>query len=238
MWSTAQPFRFRQDVRNVQQAVTRPGRKRIQNLTFGFLIRSAFSARSDSLRQRANALWQQSCHVAAISFTLADRLPCIDPDRTMLAGLIHKIGALPVIGLAQQQPKLFSGAAFLDKAIEHFCNSLGRDVLERWKLGDDLLPVVANAEDWQRTGYAVPDYVDVVLLAQLHSYVGTPRMHEVPRIDELPAFRKLELGKLTPRQSFAVLEEADHEIRDLRHLLAQGISRLSGVQHRLPMGLC
>jgi hypothetical protein len=28
------------------------------------------------------------------------------------------------------------------------------------------------------------------------------------------------LGKLTPRQSIAVLEEADVEIRDLRHLLA------------------
>jgi HD-like signal output (HDOD) protein len=213
-------FRFRQDARNVQQAVTRLGRKRIQNLTFGFLVRSAFTARSGSLRRRANALWRQSCHVAAISFTLADRLPCVDPDRAMLAGLIHKIGALPIIGLAQQKPQAFPDESSLEEAIQHLRQPLGHIVVEHWKLGDDLVGVVTHAEDWWRTGYAVPDYVDVVLLAQLHTYVGTPHMHEVPRIDELPAFRKLGMGKLTPRRSLAVLEEADHEIRELRHLLA------------------
>ncbi|MCB1803073.1 MAG: HDOD domain-containing protein [Gammaproteobacteria bacterium] len=213
-------FRFAHRADTVQQAVTRLGRSRIRNLALGFLIRNAFDTRSPALRKHANALWLRSCHVAAVSFTLARQLSLLDPERAMLAGLVHQIGVLPILGLAQQQPQLFGQAALLDIAVPTFEKRLGRFVLEHWKLGDDLVDVVDHAGDWRRIGYAVPDYVDIVLLAQRHADMGRPGIDQGPPIDSLPAFRKLELGRLTPRKSIRVLEEAEREIVELRRILS------------------
>lgn len=65
-----------------------------------------------------------------------------------------------------------------------------------------------------------PDYVDLVVVAQLHAFVGTPAMARLPRLDLVPAFHKLALGKLTPRHSIGILENAREQIRELRDLLA------------------
>jgi HD-like signal output (HDOD) protein len=213
-------FRFASDAQTVQQAVTRLGRERIRTLAIGFLIRSAFRTRSQLLRKRANALWLRSCQVAAVSFVLARLLPTLDPERAMLAGLIHRIGSLPVIGLAQQEPALFADPALLDQAIRRFHKPLGAFVLERWNLGADMLDVVHHTDNWRHTGHALPDYVDVVLLAQMHVRIGRAQNRNLPRIDALPAFRKLELGKLTPRKSIEALEAAEQEIADLRQALS------------------
>jgi HD-like signal output (HDOD) protein len=213
-------FRFAREAQSVQQAVTRLGRERIRTLATGFLIRSAFHSRSPQLRKRANALWLRSCQVAAVSFILARVLPTLDPERAMLAGLIHRIGSLPVIGLAQQHPELFTEPALLDQAIRRFHKPLGAHVLERWNLGADMLDVVQYTDNWRHAGHALPDYVDVVLLAQIHARIGRPSSRRLPRIDELPAYRKLELGKLTPRKSIEALETAEQEIADLRRALS------------------
>jgi hypothetical protein len=65
-----------------------------------------------------------------------------------------------------------------------------------------------------------PDYVDLVVVAQLHAYVGTAKMRDLPRLDLIPAFHKLALGKLTPRHSIGILENAKDQIKELREMLA------------------
>ena len=215
-------FRFARRADSVQQAVTRLGRERIRNLAVGFLLRHAFHTNSAVLRKRANALWLRSCHIAAISFTLARQLPMLDAERAMLAGLIHQIGALPILGMTDRNPELFGGTALVDRAVNAFARPLGRFVIERWQLGDDMLDVVQYAGDYQRIGHAVPDYADVVVLAQLHADMGRPGFHHLPRFDSLPAFRKLELGRLTPRKSLQALADAEQEILELRRILSGG----------------
>lgn len=213
-------FGFVRKAGSVQQAVTRLGRDRIRNVAVGFLMRNAFNTRSTVLRKHANALWLRSCHVAAICFTLARQLPMLDPERAMLAGLIHQIGILPVLGLAQSNPDLFATPGVLNRAKLAFARPLGRFVIERWALGEDMLDVVENAGNWQRIGHAVPDYADIVILAQLHADLGRANASQAPRFDQVSAFRKLEFGKLTPRKSVEALGQADQEIQELRRILA------------------
>jgi hypothetical protein len=64
------------------------------------------------------------------------------------------------------------------------------------------------------------DYVDLVVLAQLHAFIGTKRMQQLPRLDLVPAFHKLALGKLTPRFSLHILENAKQNIQELQALLS------------------
>ena len=215
-------FRFRHEARNIQQAVTRLGRDRVHNLAIGFLLRSAFRTQSAKLKRKTHGLWLEGCHVAAVSFALAKLLPSVDPERAMLAGLIHKIGALPIYALANDFPALLQDMHAIEFAVRHFQRPLAIDILEQWDLGEDLTEVVRCTGRWQRTGYAVPDYADVVLLAQLHALVGKREHEHLPRIDELPAFQKLEWGKLTPKRSIAALEDAEQDIRELRQILMSG----------------
>lgn len=214
-------FRFAKKASTVQQAVTRLGRDRVRNIAISFLMRHAFHTESGRLRKRAEALWLRSCHVAAVSFTLARHLPNLDPDRAMLAGLIHEIGALPVLGLANQQPTLFADSGLLDGAIDGFGKPLGQHVLQRWSFDDEMLEVVRQAGRWERIGCALPDYADVVNLAQLHAEMGRPGAATRPPLSRVPAFQKLELGKLTPNKSIQAIEDAGKEIAELRRILAR-----------------
>jgi len=213
-------FHFGKKARNVHQAVTRLGRARVQNLAVGFLMREAFQTRSAALRKQAKSLWMDSCHVAAVSFMLAKHIPGLDPERAMLAGLIHRIGALPVLGFANQSDPLKDNPALLDYMLDLFSRPLGEKIIQKWDLGQDLVDAVKYANTWGRVGYALPDYVDVVLLAQLHTLIGKPHMETLPRVDQLPAYQKLDFGRLTPRRSIAVLELADQEIQELKQILS------------------
>ncbi|BAN68966.1 signal transduction protein [endosymbiont of unidentified scaly snail isolate Monju] len=205
---------------SLQQAVARLGRQQVRNLVFSCIIKDLF--RTDSpvnLKSRIQALWRHSCRVAAISTILARLTPGLDPERALLAGLVHDIGAIPLLHAARNLPALQKAPGLLDHLIDDLKGEVGQLTLEHWHFDHELARVARHAEDWQRLGTAIPDYLDVVLLAQLHAAVGQGTGSRLPRIDQIPAFRRLALGRLTPRHSIAVLDEAKREIAEIEDLL-------------------
>ncbi|MCU7798328.1 MAG: histidine kinase, partial [Candidatus Thiodiazotropha sp. (ex Myrtea spinifera)] len=104
--------------------------------------------------------------------------------------------------------------------IENLKAEVGAMVLRKWEFPDYFVQTALHAEDWMEDISHEPDYVDLVVVAQLHAYVGTPMMSSLPRLDLVPAFHKLALGKLTPRHSLGVLENAKERIRELKEMLA------------------
>lgn len=208
-----------QPITDLPQAVTRLGRAQIRSLVFSCIVKGLFRTDSKALQSRMHELWAHSCHVAAISFLLAKHTKGLSPERAMLAGLVHDIGIIPILGEARNHPQLLAKIELLDKAIDNLRAEMGSLTLRQWHLDSNLSEIALHAEDWQRIGSAVPDYIDVVQLAQLHAYIGTPRMSRLPRIDQIPAFEKLMLGELTPRKSLAILDEAEQDISEVRHLL-------------------
>ena len=53
-----------------------------------------------SLRRVCNGLWAHSIEVAATSQVLARSVTHLDPEEALLAGLLHDIGALPILSRA------------------------------------------------------------------------------------------------------------------------------------------
>jgi len=208
-----------QQITDLNQAVARLGRQQIRSLVFSCIVKGLFRTDSKALQSRMRELWEHSCHVAAVSQALARHTPGLSPERAMLAGLVHDIGIIPILGEARNHPQLLNKLELLDQAITNLRSEVGALTLRQWKLEGDLSEIALHAEDWFRCSSALPTYVDVVQLAQLHAYIGTARMQELPRIDDIPAFHKLMLGGLTPRRSLAVLDEADKEIQEVRELL-------------------
>ncbi len=207
-----------EEISNCQDAVTRLGQSATRELVSSFAMRGLFRTKSRMLHRRMQQLWEHSRRVAALCQVLAKRTTTLDPDRAMLAGLIHDIGAIPVLNLAHNYPDIAKDHVLLEQAINDLQKELGAMVLRRWAFPGDIVETVLHAEDWMREKDGDPDYTDLVIAAQLHSYLGTPRGRELPPPYLVPAYHKLAGKKLGPRLSLTILEEAAEEIRTVEQL--------------------
>jgi HD-like signal output (HDOD) protein len=207
-------------VTTVGKATTRLGRRKLRNLVYSCLIKSAFKVRSGTLRRRMEALWQRSVHVAALSFVLGRETPGIDPEQALLAGLIHEAGAIAIIGAVARFPELAAREEAIDHAVALLRDDTAMRLLRRWGLHTDFVGLVGETGNWQRVGSAIPELVDVVNVAILHARIGRPGARALPRIDRIPAWHKLARNRLTPQRSLAFLEEAASDVQELRSLLS------------------
>ena len=207
-------------IASVQQAVSRLGRNKVRSLVYSCLLKSIFKIQSPVLKKTMESLWHHSAHVAALSFVLGRQTPGIDPEQAMLAGLVHDIGAIAAIDGISRYSKLAENEASLRRSIDQLRVELGIKTLQHWGLCDELGLVIRHAEDWHRIGSAIPDNADIVVLAQMHAMIGTPRMATLPRINEVPAFDKLTNSEMTPRQSLNLLEQAAGEVREVHALIS------------------
>lgn len=211
-------FRGLNSVENVRTAVVRLGGVCVRNVVSSLVMNQLYQAKETApIKKELLELWVHGTRVAAISSVLAKRLTRLDPDEAMLAGLIHDIGTLPILKRALDFPELLADREALDRVIEHMHADIGKLILEEWHFPEELLQVAAEHEDLQRDLGTEPDYVDIVMIANLHSMMGQAKnRHKDIDWNEIPAFRKL---GLTPEQSIATMAEAQAEIAEVQKLL-------------------
>lgn len=202
---------------NCHSAITRIGLAASRNLVVSFTLRNLFQARDPMLRERLQQTWQHSCRVGAISSVLARLTPGLDPDRALLAGLVHDIGVLPLLQYIETL-KLDVDQARLDILIGRMRIALGTFMLKTWQFDPGLTSIPAQAEDWGRdTGMRV-DYGDIVQVAHVHSQFGRGG-YSGPLLPELKAFQKLTIGRLGPGYSLELLEQSQQEIAEVLRIL-------------------
>lgn len=208
-------MRGRSPVTDLKMAVTRLGNTLVRNLVISLVMEQLYEAKSARLKQRMKALWLHSTRVAAISHVFARRFTKLKPDEAMLAGLIHDIGILPIIKHAEKHRALLETGDRLDRIIRDHHGPIGKAILENWRFPPELVEAVAEHDNLRWNARPEADYTDVVLIANLHSYIGT--RHAYTKLDwtRVPAFNKL---ALTPDESIAVLEEAREEVLEVQRL--------------------
>ncbi|MEJ2404488.1 MAG: HDOD domain-containing protein [Candidatus Thiodiazotropha sp.] len=212
-------YRGKTQIDNLPDAVTRLGRSVTHNLVISFALSKLFHSRSQDLKQRMLKLWKHVSYVAPICHELANVTPGLAPDQALLCGLLHDIGALAILGNARSKPELANNPDLLDRMVKNLKAEVGAMVLKKWEFPGYFVQAALHAEDWMEDIGEDPDYVDLVVVAQLHAFIGTPMMGRLPRLDLVPAFHKLALGKLTPRHSIQILDNAKDQIREMRELL-------------------
>ncbi len=212
-------YRGRKTIESCPEALTRLGLKVAQDLITSFSLKTVFKAKSRLIQSRMNELWQHSSYVAAICAVLAHKTPGFDPDRAMLAGLVHDIGSVPILTLADGFPELGDDPSPLDKALADFRGHAGALIMRKWNFPKDFEDIVLHAEDWYRNQSERPDYTDLVIVSQLHSFVGNIGIHRYPKMHTLPAYTKLVTGKLDADLSMNILEIAKDEIWEIQKLL-------------------
>jgi len=206
-------------VESCAKAVVRLGLRVTHNLVVNYTMRDLFQAKTDLLNQRMHELWRHSVRVAAICYVLAKRFRNFNADEAMSIGLLHDIGVAAILNNASSYPEMASDPAAVDMAIKQLRVPFGSRILRSWRFADEYVEATEQAENWMRRGEGDADYCDLLIVAQLHSYVGTEPTMSLPPLDQVPAMPRLNLGELTPRHSLAILDEAQEQIEETEALL-------------------
>lgn len=209
-------YRGNSQIDNIQTAITRLGAKVVRNLVQSLVMQQLFQSQSPALKKRIETLWSHSVSVAVIAASFARKFTQLSPDQAMLAGLLHDIGTLPIVSRAEDFPEIAGEDALLDEAIEKMHTTVGKLILETWKFPAEMIAVAAEHEDLGRYSAEV-DYVDLVLVANLHSYIGTAHRYAKVQWADVPALAKL---GLTPAESLLAMEQAKGEMAQMRALLS------------------
>ena len=197
-------------IESVEAAVTRMGGDMTRNLVTSIAMEQMFQATSDITDKRLRELWEHSTQVAALSHALTGQFTKLKPDQALLAGLVHDIGALPILTMAEDIPELLENEALLDSIIKQAHPMIGEAILKKWNFADEIIPVAAEHENLARNHDGPADYVDVIIVANLESYQGTQHPYASLDLSQVPAFSKLGLN---PEDSEVVDIEAVKETK-------------------------
>ncbi len=184
-------YRSRNPIDNIQTAIARLGNVQVRNLVSSLVMQQMFQATNDLLDARLRKLWEHSSEVAAISMVLAMQCNGLQKDQAMLAGLIHDIGALPILVRAEDIPELLDDEVLLDNVVSKLHPTLGRMILENWDFPEHLIAVAAEHENMDYSHDGAPDYVDLVLVANLQSHFGSEHPLAQQDWDSVSAFQRL-----------------------------------------------
>ncbi|MDO9423760.1 MAG: HDOD domain-containing protein [Methylobacter sp.] len=209
----------RKKIESCPEALTRLGLKTAQDIITAVAMKSVFNAKSPLIRQKMTELWLHSSYIASISAVFAHKIPGFDPDRAMLAGLIHDIGIVPILTYADKHPDIIANPRDLVETVRQLRASIGVQIIRQWDFPEDFEDVVINAENWFRNDTNPANYADIVMISQLHSFIGKVDIKKIPKIDDLPAYKKL-AGHLNASDSINILDTAKDEIEYIRKMLA------------------
>jgi putative nucleotidyltransferase with HDIG domain len=204
---------------NLLEAVQALGMFFVRDLAISHALLFMCSARSPLITERLRRAYAHSIHVAAFSYVLARKVPALDPEQALLAGLLHDVGAFPVLCAADAYMDDAENQKELDSVVWRLHGVVGSMVLQQWGFDEELVKTAESCDDWRRNPGPQPDYADIVLVAQLHSFIGTQRMKGLPQFASIPAFRKLAGAEPAPQFSLRVFNSGRNVIARLENML-------------------
>ena len=104
-------------IESCEDAVVRLGITTTADLITIYTLREMFKSRRPELQERYATLWAHVTEVGALAYVLAKLTPGLKPDQAMLAGIVHDIGAIPVIMYADRHPALMQDLDGLDDLV-------------------------------------------------------------------------------------------------------------------------
>ena len=185
-------LRTNKEITDLQMAISRLGINYTCNLATGLAMEQMFQATSDVVDRKMREVWNKSTEIAGICHALCRHYTRLAPDQATLAGLVHQIGVLPILTYAEEHSELLADSISLNHVIERIHPIIGDRILKAWDFPAPIAAVPGQHLDFSRDSAKV-DYVDIVQVATLQSYLGS--QHPYTELDWaiIPAFAKLGL---------------------------------------------
>ncbi|WP_417779893.1 HDOD domain-containing protein [Stutzerimonas xanthomarina] len=189
-------LRTNREINDLQMAISRLGINYTSNLATGLAMEQMFQATTDVVDRKMREVWNKSTEIAAISHVLCRNFTRLPADQATLAGLVHQIGVLPILTYAEEHSALLSDSISLNHVIDRIHPIIGEKILRAWEFPDPIATVPGQYLDFSRVSAKV-DYIDIVQVATLQSYIGTSHPYTQLDWNRIPAFAQLGLDPRT-----------------------------------------
>lgn len=181
-------YRSRTPIDDLQMAVTRLGIRMVRDLVICLAMKQIFQATSDVLDKQFRNSWNTSVEIAAICRMMATTVPGMNSEQALLAGLVHNIGALPILVMAEDDDELFQDADALKDLIDQLQGRVGELILKNWNFADHMIEVVKECHNFSYNHEGPATFVDLVQASLLQG--GFVDENSVDW-SNVPAFEKL-----------------------------------------------
>ncbi|MCL1067672.1 HDOD domain-containing protein [Shewanella olleyana] len=138
---------------NISAAVNRIGLVQIKSIVTSVALEQLFISTNEMVWEVMDEVWQTSIEVTASSGAMLaiynKRNPSkkLDPETLTLAGLVHNIGALPVLSEAETKPDAFTSIDQLRGLVRKMQGPIGRAILKTWDFAPEVMEVVERWAD-------------------------------------------------------------------------------------------
>ncbi len=204
-------------VTKVKDAILRLGLKQTKNLVMSLAMLELFQGNDPSIMVHLERLWHLSVDVSCHCFYICKSYKILDPSDAQIAGLLHDIGSVTVLGYFESQ-NIGMSTESLEASLARLRNLIGLLVVEKWEMSQDICKVVEYSNIWNFDADDSIEYVDVVNLALAHIY-NAENAQMLVNIESLPIAKKLDLGEITGDGILCRLEQEKELIDAMRSLL-------------------
>lgn len=215
MANSALLHRGGEQVTDLKLAIARIGHDQIRAAAWTYATAQLRRASTyAAILPQLERLWQQSVQVAAFAFAMAKESRRVCPDESLLTGLLHNIGEVYIVARAARQP---NGAAQLDEATTRAWNpSIGRALIENWRLPDEIACAVGGQLDSERSQRGAANVQDVLAVAVAFAAHTAANIPDNVAMARMPA--ALALG-LTDAAFMRIQLESESELKMLQEAL-------------------
>ncbi len=138
-------------VPELRAAVTRLGIDALRSAVISFAMAQLRLAKTfKGIDRHLSALWQHSVLVASLSYVIARRGNRVNPDTTMLTGLLHGVGKLYILTRSMSHPALFADQVTYQRIIRDWHANIAKALLESWSVAEEIVDAVHCYEDDSR----------------------------------------------------------------------------------------
>lgn len=208
-----------QPVETTSAAVVRLGLKTTRQLVMTFVLKEVFASDDKLIRGRMRDLWKHSSHIAALCFVLAREIKGIDPEEALLIGLVHDVGAIPILNYAHKYPELTGDPETLESTITRMRGELGAMILRDWHFVPAVVAGARDAENWTRARHGKADFSDLLIVAQVHERLRKHQIDSLPPLEQISAITRVLGEGASPEKSLEILHDAKAQVNEMRSVL-------------------
>ena len=205
---------------SIQDALARIGIDGVRTIVMGVVLRDLFMPNTQSVIDAMTKFYEHSIRTGVICYALAKKLPGFNRDEAFMAGILHDIGVVPILVVADRHPQIAEKENTLAAVLGHLKSYIGGMVLQQWGFADKFTEVAKHAYEWDRK-VEKADYCDLVQVALMHSHLVGGEKIKGPELSALPAFKRLGFDKVNPVNNIQTLKELSLRIKDMIKLICK-----------------
>ncbi len=159
-------FRGSKPIETLTLATSRLGIRYTANFVTGIAMRQIFQPTKQNIESLLRETWDISSTIAGCAMLLAKNDMRFQTEQATLAGLTHRIGALPILVYAESNPTLVKNPELLRTLINQIHGELGEKMLRQWEFPGELVSIPQSYQQPNRESDHA-DYADLISVSYL-----------------------------------------------------------------------